>query len=114
MATYTQVKMIEGSVLTSTAAVYFTASGSTLGTKISSMEVYNSDTSPRTVTIYLATSASAPVLADTLCVLQLMPGESKKVTAAINELISPNHTIQAKADASGVVVIKASGVTITN
>ena len=110
---YTQTQIIPGSLLTNAAAIYYTCPANIVGTKISTLTVFNSDTVARTATIYLASSSSAPSAVDEIAVVQLQSLQSVVIYQAINALLIPGNTIQAKADTGSVVSIKATGVVIT-
>jgi len=109
-----QVKtLVQGSTLTTAAAVYYTAPTGTY-TRITQLSVTNTDSSPHVISLYLASSSSAPGVADTVLKSKtLQANETFVPSAALGFVLSPAATIQAIADANSLVVIKASGIELT-
>lgn len=110
---YSIKPLIQGSLLTNTAAVYYTAPTGT-NTRIGQMSITNTDSVPHTVTVYLADNASAPTAADVILPSKtLQANESFVVFQALGAVVTAGGTIQAIADASGFVTLKASGTEFT-
>jgi len=105
--------LIQGAILTATAAVYYTAPIGT-NTRITQFAVTNTDTVNRTVTIYLTPASAVPTTADIIISAKtLTPGETWVAYPLLGSTIAANGSIQALASAAGVVVVKASGVELT-
>jgi hypothetical protein len=110
---YLAKPLVSGSTLTTSAVVYYTAPTGTY-TRITQISVTNTDSSPRIVDVYIATGAGAPATVDQII---------KQKTLAVNEtwvpyqalgvVLSTGQTLQAKADANSVVVLKASGIELS-
>ncbi len=110
---YLAKPIIQGSALTTTAAVYYTAPTGTY-TRVTQISLTNTDVSPRVVDLYLVADGSAPATADQII---------KSKTLAVNEtwvpyqilgaMLAPAATLQAKADANSVVILKASGIELS-
>lgn len=109
-----QVKtLVQGSTLTTAAAVYYTAPVGTF-TRITQMSVTNTDASPHTISIYIAADSAAPAVEDTSIKDKTLQAGETWVPFQINgTVLSPGCTIQAVADANSVVVMKSSGIELT-
>lgn len=111
---YTVKTLVQGSTLTTSAAVYYTAPTGTQ-TRLTQASITNTDTIPHIVSIYLAPSNAAPGVSDTVIKDKtLQAGETWVPYQALGAVISAGGTLQAIADANSVVVMKASGIELTS
>lgn len=105
--------LIQGSTLTPTSTVYYTTPSGT-NTRIGQMSLTNTDSVSHTVSVFLVAGATTPTTADYLIKNKTLQAlETFVVYQAIGSVVSAGGTIQADADASSLVVIKASGTEIT-
>lgn len=110
---YLTKNLIQGSTLTTAAAVYYTVPTG-VSTQLVQLSFCNTDTVARTVSVYLANDATAPATTDYLVKNKtLQPNETWTPQWALGAVLSAAGTIQAIADANSVVVIKASGLELT-
>lgn len=110
---YSPIVMIEGTQLTSSVAVYYTAPALS-NARISQLVLTNADTTtPHSVTLYLAPGSGSPDNSNLIINKVLAPKETYVVYQVGNLVIPAAGTIQAIADTSAVVTIHASGVLIT-
>lgn len=110
---YFALPIIQGSLLTTAAAVYYTTPKST-ATKITQLTVTNTDTVVRTVSLYLASSSASPTTADIVVKAKaIQPNETWVAYPLVGAILAADTTVQAEADAAGVVVIKASGIELS-
>lgn len=109
-----QVKTLtQGSTLTTTASVYYTAPAGTF-TRITQMAMINVDVVPHIVSLFLTSNSGTPGVVDTVVKDKtLQPNETWVPYQALGFVLSPGTTIQAIADANSVVVLKASGIELT-
>lgn len=106
--------IIQGSLLTTSNAIYYTAPTG-VSMQLVNMVLVNTDSVARTVSVYLVDDGAAPTAADTILKNKtLQPNESYPVSAALAAVVSAAGTIQAIADAGSVVVLKASGIEFTS
>lgn len=111
---YTVKTLVQGSTLTTAAAVYYTAPTGTQ-TRLTQASLTNTDSAPHVVSVYLATSAAAPGVSDTVIKDKtLQAGETWVPYQALGAVIAPGCTLQAIADADTFVVFKASGIELTS
>lgn len=111
---YSVKTLVQGSTLTTSAAVYYTAPTGT-STRVTQMAVVNTDAVPHTISIYLATGSGAPATADYIVKGKtLQANESYVPYQALGAVLAPGTTIQAVCDANSVVVLKASGIELTS
>lgn len=111
---YSVKTLVQGSTLTTSAVVYYTAPVGTF-TRITQMSITNTDSSPRVISIYLASSSAAPGVPDTVIKNKtLQAGETWVPYQALGSVLSPGTTLQAIADADSVIVLKASGIELTS
>lgn len=111
---YLVKSLIQGSTLTTSAAVYYTAPTG-VSTQIVQMLLVNTDSVARTISLYLVDDALTPTVPDTAFKSKtLQPNETWSPSNLLAWVVSPGGTIQAIADANSVVVIKASGIEFTS
>jgi hypothetical protein len=104
-------RLIAGSLLTASAATYYTSPTNTK-TTISAMTLTNTTGTARTVTIYLvASGGSASASNAVLMTKNIGAYESYNVKEAIGQTLEAGGFIQALADSSSAVSIVASGYT---
>jgi hypothetical protein len=105
-------RLVSGSLLTGSAATYYTASNVT--TRIDKMTATNTDTSARTITVYLVpnagTAGDSNIIIDAKSIL---PGETYTCPEGVGHVVQNGGTIQALASTAGVVSFMSSGVEIT-
>ena len=110
---YAVKTLVQGSALTTSAAVYYTAPTGTY-TRVTQMSVTNTDAAPRVVSLYIASSNAAPTATDTIVKSKtLQSNETWVPYQALGVVLSPGCTIQAVADANSVVILKSSGIELT-
>lgn len=107
----TQVKaLVPGSVLTTSAAIYYTAPSNTYAV-IKQMSLSNTTASAVTVTIYLVNDAGAPSAADQLITAKALAANETWVAYQANgQVLEPGYTIQALCSAATSVTLKVSGI----
>lgn len=111
---YSVKTLVQGSALTTSAAVYYTAPAGT-STRITQISVCNNDSVNRTFSLYLVADASAPASIDNIIKSKtLTPAETWVPYPMLGAVISEGGTIQGVADTGAVVILKVSGVEITN
>ena len=110
--TATPKKIIPGSLLTASAATYYTAPTNTR-TLIKKVTFTNNDTVARTVTLYLVplggTASTSNILIKAAPVGPSVTYEGFEVEG---QVLEPGGFIQALADSAGQVTLQASGVEI--
>lgn len=112
MTTQTVKRLVEGSLLTASAAIYYTAPANTK-TVIRQLAVTNTDTVARTVTIHLVVSAGSASAANRIASARnLAPGETWPCAAAIGQVLEAGGTLQALASTTSVVALVASGTEV--
>jgi hypothetical protein len=111
---YLPKPLVQGSTLTTAAAVYYTAPTG-VSTRITQMSVTNTDSVARTISIYVCASSAAPGTVDTSIKSKtLQPNETWVPYQVLGTVLSAGGTLQALADANSVVVMKASGIELTS
>lgn len=102
-------RLVDGSLLTVAAAIYYTAPANTL-TTISACTLTNTTAGALTATVYLVPNAGSPTAANTvLSARTLAAGESLNVGSAIGQTLSAGGTLQALASAGASISLVASG-----
>lgn len=104
-------RLIEGSALSNTTTIYYTATGKTVIQKVTFV---NSDTSPRTVTLYFVPQGS--VAGGTNIIVNagtIFPSETWSPPDAVGHVLEAGGTIQAKISSGTSVNLVASGVEIS-
>jgi hypothetical protein len=82
-------------------------------TRIDAMVLTNTDTSAQTVSVYLVPSGGTPDNSNIVMAAQsIAPGETRRVSGAIGQVLRAGGTIRALASAATKVAIYASGVEI--
>jgi hypothetical protein len=110
---YTAKPIVQGSTLTTSPAVYYTAPTGTY-TRITQISLTNTDTVNRTIAIHIAPSSSTPGTADTIIQSKtLAAGETWVPYQVLGVTLAPAGTLQLSASQSGVVVLKASGIELS-
>lgn len=106
-------RLIEGSVLTTSAVTYYTAPANTT-TQIQKLTFSNTTGTARTVTVYLVPSGGAAGDASTLVKTLTVPANSAAdCTWAAGHVLATGDFIQALADAGTAVTIMGSGLQVT-
>lgn len=108
----TPKKMVPGSALTASAATYYTVASTVKQAIVKEVEFCNTDTVPRTVTMYVIPSGgSAAVANEIYAAMTLQAGETKNFSRST--VMLPGGFIQALADSAAVVSFNVSGVEYT-
>lgn len=108
--TYTPKRLIAGSALTSSLATYYT-SGATYGAILNELELINTDTVERLVSVYIIPASGTAGVASKIFAETLQPGQRWRDERS--SVIPVGFFIQAIAAAGAVVTINASGVEIS-
>jgi len=104
-------RLAAGSLLTASAATYYTSPANTK-TTISAMTLTNTSAGARTVTVYLVTSGGSAGPANAVLVTKTIDEyASYNVKEAIGHTLEAGGFIQALADSGAAVSIVASGYT---
>ena len=106
-------RLVDGSLLTTSAAAYFTAGANVLVT-ISACTVTNTTAGALTAPVYLVPSGGSATAAN--CILSaktLAAGESLNVGSAIGQTLAAGGMLQALASAGAGVSLVASGYETT-
>ena len=112
---YTMKPLVQGSVLTTGATIYFTVVGAGVTVRITQMAVTNSDVASHTFTLYLRPSIGVPVLADTIIIEKVIqPKETWVPYQALGFVLVQGATIQALASANGVLILKSAGIEVSS
>lgn len=82
--------------------------------RISKAVARNTDTVPRSVSIYLAPTSAAATTEDLQVTRVLAAGESYELYQVEDQVLDAGMTIQAQASAADVVTLYISGVQITS
>lgn len=111
MQTYTYTRLIKGTALSTTTTTYYTSSGKTVIHKVT---FTNTDTSPRTVTLYIV-PAGIVVGATNIIVSAstIFPNETWSPPDVVGHTLEAGDSIQAKISSGTAVNIMASGVVIS-
>lgn len=110
---YTAKTLVQGTALGTAAGILYTAPAGTYA-RVTQCSLANTDSVPRTVTVYLVDDALAPGVADTAVKSKTLAANETWVPYQIlGAVISPGGTLQALCDAAAVVVFKASGLELT-
>lgn len=104
----TAVRMVEASALTTSAVSYY-ASPSNTKTIIRQVSVFNNDTVARLITIYLVPSGNSAGTANVSDAKTVAAGKSQIFYSGLNQVLEAGDFLAAKADASAVVILQASG-----
>ena len=111
---YTVKTLVQGSTLTTSAAVYYTAPTGTQ-TRLTQASLTNTDSVPHVISVYLAASNAAPGVSDTVIKDKtLQAGETWVPYQALGAVIAAGGTLQAVADVGALIVLKASGIELTS
>lgn len=108
----TPTRLVAGSQLTTSAAVYYTATN--CSTRIDAITLTNTTAGAVTATVHLVASGGTATASN--CVLSarsLAAGETLLVTGAIGQWLAAGGTIQALASAATSISLVASGVQYT-
>ena len=105
--------LVPGSLLTTSAAIYYTVPSGAL-TTVSAMTLCNTSAGVVGVTVYLVPNAGSPGAASTiLSARKMAAGESYNVSGAIGQTIAAGATIRALDDTGAAVSLVASGYETT-
>jgi hypothetical protein len=112
----TPIPIISGALLTGTIATYFTVPVTTpaadqrvRAVQLTSIRLVNTDTVDRTVTLHIVPNGGTASSSNMRFKAELIPaGES--LMYEIDDVMLPNESIQAYADATGVVNISSNGI----
>jgi hypothetical protein len=111
MAT-TNVSLVEGSLLTASAATYYTSPVNTT-TLIKKLTVTNTTGSAVTVTVNLVPSGGTAQASNTVTPAIAVPaGRTYEVFEAENHVLAPGDTLQAFAGSAASLTLKGSGIQI--
>jgi len=106
-------RLIDGAVLTASAAVYFTVPPNSMVT-ISACSVTNTTAIPQTLTMHLVPSGGTAGASNVVCSGRTVaPGETFNPPGAIAQTLHAGGTIQALSDAASALTLVASGYTTT-
>jgi hypothetical protein len=110
--TITPKKMVAGSALTGSAATYYTVAATVQQAVVKEVEFCNTDSVPRTVTMYIIPSGgSAGVANEVYAAVTIQAGETK--TFSRSTVMLAGGFIQALASSAAVVSFNVSGVEYT-
>lgn len=107
----TPALLIAPQQLTNATATYYTGPAGGNGTVVKKMVLFNTDTVAHNVTINLVPNGGTAAVSNEVLVVSVAAGSTYIVNEFNNQVVGPNATIQAKADAASVVNIAASGFT---
>ena len=111
MAT-TNVSLVEGSQLTTSAATYYTSPSNTT-TIIKKLTVTNTSAGAVTVTIYLVASGGSAGAANTVTSAKsIAPGATYEAYECENHVLAPGDTLQALASSGASLTLKGSGIQV--
>lgn len=114
MANVTNVRMVEGSVLTTSAATYYTTPLAT-STLIKKVTFTNTSASTVTVTMYLVPSAGTAGAANTIIsAVPISANNTYEAYPAENMVLATGDFVQALCSAATSVTLMMSGIQILN
>lgn len=110
----TSINMVSATFIpASTTILYTTPSGTT--TRIIQCSLTNTSASNVTVNLYVASASSAPTSSEIIVKSKtIRPNETWTPVSLINMVLGAGNTLQADASVATSIVIKASGIEITN
>lgn len=109
----TPARFVDGSLLTTSAATYYTAPANTVAT-IAACTLTNSSGASVSATVYLVPSGGSASGANmVLSARTLTAGESLNVAGAIGQNLPAGGTLQALASSGGAISLVASGYETT-
>lgn len=111
MATLTPTVLVEGTLLTSSAATLYTAPGATTAT-VRSMTLCNRDTSTRRVTLFFVASGGSTGAKSCVYKAQEVLAGETFMDDTLRNLVTGDF-ISGYADSDGVVSIRVDGATLT-
>lgn len=108
----TNKKLVEGSQLATSAAVFYTAPTNTT-TILKKLTITNTSASAASVTIYLVASGGSASAANTITAAKsIAAGAVYEAYEAENHVLMPGDSLQALASAASSLSLQASGIEI--